>query len=281
MRKDIFLLGLAAGGGAFGFGLRKWHLAAGYDPHTQLFLRGHPAAFALIALSLALAAVFLLLLWKVREPCAAPAAFRCPSSAYMALMAASALLFLGAGVLGLLEGMEQLALWRMNPKPYLLTYPMALILCALLTFSAGPSTLMLGRGAYRGVSAPTDSLLVIFPALTALVWLFTTHLAHSVDPILMRYGFSLAAAALLLLAHYDTAAFYHDRAHPRRTMFCSLLGISMGLISLADGSSPFQMALTAAFVLSASGNALALLRGAFGPPQDEHLPDGGAADTMP
>lgn len=277
MRNDIVLPGLAVLGGALGFGLRKWQWASGYDPGTQLFLHGHPASCALAALLILLAAAFLLLVWNAKGPGAAAAAFRCPAPWYMTLMAASAVLFLGAGILGLLEGMEELALCRIEPKAHLLTYPLALFLCALLSFAAGPSTLLLGKGFYRGIQAPSDSLWAVFPAIAALAWLFTTHLAHSTDPILMRYGFSLAAAVLLLLVHYDAAAFQHGRPHPRRAMFCALLGVSLGLVSLADSPSPFQLALTAAFVLSALAGVSALLRNTFGPPWPRRLLDARAA----
>ena len=156
----------------------------------------------------------------------------------MAVTAAAAFLFLGAGVFGLLEGMDQLALWRSAPDTYLLTYPVALLLCACLSFPAGVAVLLLGKASYRGETAPCSSLLSIFPAAAGLVWLFASHLNHGTDPILMGYGFSLAAAALLMLAHYDLAAFFF------------------------------------AFSLSALAWTRALLRNCFGPPWPKRLLDG-------
>lgn len=271
MRKDLILPGLALGAGVLGFGLRRWQLASGYDPDTQLFAAGHPAVLLLLLLTgvLVLAGLFLLRGIRVPEDAALP--FRCPSPAYMALMAASALLLLGSGVLGLLAGMEELALWRFDPTAHVLTYPVALILCALLAFAAGISNLLLGKGAYRGEASPSCSLLALFPPMTALVWLFSTHLAHSTDPILMNYVFSLAAAIFLMLAHYDTAAFFHGRPHPFRAAFCALLGIFFGLTALADGLPAFQAALTAAFTLSALAGLWSLLRTAFGPPWPKRM----------
>jgi len=271
MRKDLILPGLALGAGVLGFGLRRWQWASGYDPDTQLFASGHPAALLLLVLAagLALAALFLLRGSKIPED--APLPFRCPSPVYMSLMAASALLLLGSGVLGLLYGMEELALWRIDPESHLLTYPVSVMLCALLAFAAGLSNLMLGKGAYRGNAPQVCSLLALFPPMTALVWLFSTHLAHGTDPILMNYAFSLAAAIFLMLAHYDAAAAFHDRPHPFRGAFCALLGIFFGLVSLADGLPPFQAVLTAAFVLSALAGLWSLLRTAFGPPWPKRL----------
>lgn len=163
--------------------------------------------------------------------------------------------FFGAGVLGLLYGLDELTLWRVDPKGHLLTYPAALLLCALLCFPSGLGCLQVGKGAYRGHPASSCSLMVLFPACAGLVWLFATHLNHSTDPILMGYGFSLAAAALLMLAHYEAAAFFHGRPHPRRALFFALAGTVLGLTSLLDGLPPFFAVLTAAFLLSALSGA--------------------------
>lgn len=271
MRKDLILPGLAVGAGMLGFGLRRWQLASGYDPVTQLFAPGHPAALLLLLLAAGLALAALVLLRGIRLPENMELPFRCPSPAYMAMMAASALLLLGSGVLGLLAGMEELALWRLDPEAHVITYPVSLLLCALLAFAAGVSNLLLGKGAYRGNAARACSLLALFPPMTALVWLFSTHLAHSTDPILMNYGFSLAAAIFLTLAHYDNAAFFHSRPHPLRAAFCALLGGFCALVSLADGLPPFQAALTAALTLSALAGLWSLLRTAFGPPWPKRL----------
>ncbi|MGE4277113.1 MAG: hypothetical protein AB7E30_08045 [Lawsonibacter sp.] len=273
MRNDVLLPGLAVVGGGLGFGLRLWQWTAGYDPDTQLFVHGHPAIFLLSILMAALILVFLLALRPAHGPKDPLSAYRCPSTLYMTGMAASALLFLGGGVLGMLQGMDQLAQWRVDPETNLVTYPIALLLCALFSFAASPATLMLGKGAYRGEFIPVCSLLAVFPPLSALAWLFATHLAHGTDPILMDYGFSLAAIAALLLAQYYTASFFHDRPHPRAAVFWTLLGIALALISFADRLSPFQMTLTAAFALSALSGVWALLRNLFGPPWPKRLLD--------
>lgn len=285
MRKDIILPGLAVAGGAVGFVLRRWQLASAYDAATQLFVHGAPATFALLGATAVLALLFLALCRGGRRPEDFLAAFRCPASSYMAATAASGFLLLGAGLLGLLEGMSQLSLWRVDPVNHLLTYPAALLLCALLAFPAGLAQLQLGRGAYRGQPAPICSLLAVFPAATGLIHLFVTHLSHGTDPVLMGYGFSLAAAALLMLAHYYVAAFFHGRPHPRRFLFCALMGSALGLTSLADVPIPFYACLSAAFILSALTFSWALLRNTAGPPWPKRLLEGrmpsGAGDEQP
>lgn len=271
MRKDILLPGLAAGGGAVCLALRQWQLQSAYHADTGLFSHGAPATLALAAVLAALVALTALLLRTGKGPSDFLSAYRCPAPLYMAGMAAGAFLFFGAGVLGMLYGLEELALWRANPGSRLLTYPCALLLCALLCFPSGLACLQLGRGAYRGDPAGFCSLLALFPACASLVWLFATHLEHSTDPVLMGYGFSLAAAALLTLAHYETAAFFHGRPHPRRALFFALSGTVMGITSLLDGLPPFFLALTAASLLAALSGACALARNLFGPPWPQRL----------
>lgn len=269
MRKDILLPGLALAGGGLGFVLRRWQLSAGYDPQTCLFVHGHPSLTALVLLS----AGVVLAIWFLIRPAKGPAdflaAFRCPHSLYMTGMAASGLLLLLAGVLGLLEGMEQLSLWRAEPEAHLLSYPVDLLVCAAFCFVSGPAQLLVGREAYRGTPTANNSLLAVFPPLAALIWLFAFHLIHGTDPVLLDYGFSLVAVILLLLAQYEQAAFFHNRPHPRRALFFGLTGTYFGVLSLADLPSPFSLALTVAFLLSALSGSWALLRNTLGPPWPE------------
>ena len=167
--------------------------------------------------------------------------------------------------------MTQLSAWKMDPEAHLITYPISLFVCALLCFLAGPAMLALGKGTYRGVLGENSSLLAVFPPIAALAWLFSFHLDHGTDPILMGYGFSLAAVTLLLLAQYEVAAFFHGRPHPRRAIFFALLGSYLGLIALADFPTPFFALLTVAFLLASLSQSWALLRNTLGPPWPSRL----------
>ena len=267
MRKEIILLGLALGGGLAGFGLRRWQWLSAYDAQTQLYLHGAPATFALLALTALLVLAFLVLCHGKRRPEGFLDAFFCPSPGFMGLMAASGFCFLGAGLLGLLEWMDQFQLFRISRDAYLSAYPAALLpvllLTVLLTFGSGAALLLVGRAAYRGQLDRLTSLLSVLPGYTGLCWLFATHLLHGTDPVAMRYGFSLAATILMMLCH----------SHPQLLTFCASLGISLGIISLADGPSWFQLALTAAFLLSLLGYGYALLsNNSF--PAGERMPSG-------
>lgn len=270
---------LSLAGGAAGFALRRWQLSSAFQPETGLFVHGAVATYALLALTALLLLLFALLAFSIparREEDGFLAAFGCPQSGFLTVLTAAGMLFLAAGLLGLREGLGHLEQWRaqMEGDPYLLPHVLALILCALLALPSGAALLLLGKAAYRGELSDNACRLSPLPALAGLVWLFVTHLQHGTEPVLMRYGFSLAAAALLMLAHYYAAGFLYGRPFRRRTAFCALSGAALGLISLADSPTFFTAALTLAFVLSALALAYPLLHSSFGPPWPERMPSG-------
>ena len=274
MRKDIALPALALAGGAAGFLLRRWQLASAYLPETGLFVHGAPATYALLGLIALLALALLLVNRKKREglddflP-----AFGAPDAGQMTVLAAAGLLLLAAGALGIREGLAVLQLWRAAPEMYQLSTPGAQLLTGVLCIPAGLGILLMGRMAYRGELNGGACFLSPFPALAALVWLFSSHLKNGTEPVLMKYGFELFAALLLTLAHYCVAGFLYGRPHPRRTVFLALLGVAVGIMSLADGPDLFTASATAAFSLSALGFARALLAGPWPermpPPEEE------------
>ena len=271
MKKQILLPGLALGGGVLGFGLRRWQLSSAYLPEEERFLHGAPATLALLGV-LALAVLILaLLLRKGRSFDDFLPAFRCPVPAFMGTMAAAGLLFFGAGVLGLLESMKQLALWRMYPASVPLAQPLLLALCSVLCFPAGLAVLALGRAAYREQMSRAALLLASAPGFAGLCWLLSTHLAHGVDPILMHFGFQLAAAIVLTLALYFAICPLFGKPHPRAFLFCALFGPVLAMTALADLPSPATLLRLAAFSLAALALAAALLRNAHG---QERMPLG-------
>lgn len=269
MRKDIILPALALTGGVAGFLLRRWQLASAYLPETGLFVHGAPATFALLGLTALLALVFLALIWKKPEgiddflP-----AFGAPDMGQMAVLTAAGFLLMLAGGFGMQSGFRGIRLWRAAPDLYQLSSPASQLLAGGLCILAGFGVLYMGRMAYRGELNNGMCFLAPFPALAGLVWLFSTHLENGTEPVLMKYGFTLFAALLLTLSHYYIAGFLFGRPHYRRTAFLSLLGIVVGVTSLADFPGLFTAAAAAGFALSALGFARALL----GAPWAERMP---------
>ena len=254
---------MALCGGAAGFCLRKWQWLSAYDRKTELFMDGAIATYALLGLLAVLAVSFLLAVGRTnREKITLPPA--CPDPIYMCLMVAGAFLFMVAGVFGLLEGMELMEEYRAGVA-MMASYPAALLLCGGLCLVSGVCTLMVGKAAYRPGTTPGAGLCAAIPPFAMLAWLFATHQEHATDPVLMRYGIYLAAAALLMLAHYDVAAFYQNHRHSRRFLFCALMGTVLALTAMADGLTVFQMAMAAACALSGLGQCYALLSPADDP----------------
>lgn len=259
MGKNVYLPGLALLSGILGLGLRLWQRRVSFDPETLLFLSGCPAPALLLALTAVVAAVLLVSLRRESPPKTAAEVLACPSTLYMTLMAAGALLMLVGGALSVQEGLYQLTVWRVDPAAEPVTYPVALLLCALFSFLSGPALLMLGRESYRGPITQKAGPWSLAQPAAGLAWLFATHLKHGTDPVLMDYGPALAAVALLMLGSYELAALRYDHPHPRRGLFCCLMGVYLGLLSLGDSLEPFRLALAAAFLLSNLAGAMALL----------------------
>ena len=274
MRRDIVLPVLAVAGGVAGFFLRRWQLASAYDPETELFVHSAPATGALLGLTALLALAFLLAVLKKKEglddflP-----AFGSPGTGQMTIFAAAGLLMMAAGMAGLFSGLRAIQLWQLAPEEYQLSTLATRLLAAALCLPAGNAVLLMGRMAYRGELDKLACFLSPFPALAALVWLFSTHLEHGTEPVLMKYALGLFAALLLTLAHYCVAGFLYGKPRPRGTLFFALTGGVLGITSLADGPDLFTAAATAAFSLSALGFARALLAGPWPermpPPEEE------------
>lgn len=258
MRERIILPASAIVFGAAGFVLRLRQWASAYDPVKERF---NTHAYSYSALPIILFGIAFLLFvtsWK-RAPKKQTFPLTCSSPVYMMLMAAGGFLFFGAGALGLLEGMELLQLWRTGLMPMVLSYPMSVLLCAALCLVSGICVLVMGKYAYRPAEGKSASAYAVIPPFALLVWLFATHQAHATDPIFMRYGVYLSAAALLTMAHYDAAGFYHEQRSKRRFLFCALMGSVLAITALADGLSLFQIAMGGACTLTALGHAVALL----------------------
>ena len=263
MGKRVLFPALALLGGGVGLVLRRWQWLSAYDRETELFIEGMPATCALLAL-LAVLAVDLLVSAKKLKQEEINLPLACTDPLYMCLMAAGAFLFMGAGVFGLMEGMELMEEYRAGVA-MMASYPGALLLCGGLCLVSGVCTLVVGKAAYRPGTTPGAGLCAAIPPFAMLAWLFATHQEHATDPVLMRYGIYLAAAALLMLAHYDVAAFYQNHRHSRRFLFCALMGTVLALTAMADGLTVFQMAMAAACALSGLGQCYALLSPADDP----------------
>ena len=262
MRKDVFLPLLALLGGGAGFALRRWQMAAAYEEQTRLFRSGEPSTLALMALLVVMAALFLVLTRGGLLPGSYAQAFYCPSSGYMVLMTAGGLLLFVAGVLGLLEGKEQLALWQSGGSPAL---PVMLLLTAVLALPAGFAALTLGKGNYQSVLADNHPLLAALPAYALLPWIVSLYQDNSRQPELMLFMFTLLAVIFAELGFYSAACFAFGQPRPKLCLTTSLMAVVLLLTSLADKPSMFYAVMSLGCVLLLLAQSFALLRSVFGP----------------
>lgn len=280
MKKSVLLPALAVLGGGAGFFLRRWQLVQALDPETNLFRHGVPATCALLALGAALAVAFLLLIQGAKPPRDYAQAFHCPSSFYMAVMAAGGFLILASAGLGLLELREAMALWQATRivQQGAAILPIMLFLAVLLCIPSGIAMLLLARGNYRNSLPTYHAALATFPAYAALPWLVAVYQQYSRDPVLLRFADILLGITCSVLALYYAASFAFHRPRPRCGLFFSLMAISLNLESLANGQTRFFTLLSISITLCLVAQSWALARSCFGPPWprrllEERMPD--------
>lgn len=262
MRKDIFLPALAVAGGGAGFVLRWRQVATALDQTTMLFRRGAPATLALLALLAVLAVALLLLVRGGKSIENYEQAFACPSSGYMTVVVAAGFLMLAAAALGLLEAFGQFSLWRMGAGG---SFPVMLVLTAVLCVPGGVAVLVLGKGNYRGELSQAYPLLATLPAYGVLPWAVALYQANSRQPELMLFAIQILGVVCTELALYAGASFAFGRPRPKMCLFFSLMGVVLLLTSLADRPGRFYAVMSLGCVLLLLGQSYALLRSAFGP----------------
>lgn len=272
MRKDIILPALALAGGGAGFLLRLWQYASAYDPASQLFDTGAPASLALVAWAVVMGALALLL-GRGGAPLEKPEeSFLCPSTGYMTVMTAAGMCFLLSAALGVPELVNKYQAWQIDPQHNML--PIALFLAVAFCLAGSVGALVSGRNNYRGITGLSVRAPAALAAYAALPWLMAFYQEDSRDPVLIRVFVPLLAAVFLLLALYQQAAFFYRRSHPVRFTFFAVMGISLGLASLADRPGLFRSISTLSFLLCALGALMALSRTRFAPSRAGDAPDG-------
>ena len=279
MRKDIILPALALVGGAAGFILRLWQYSSAYDPATELFAHNAPASLVLVAWVLLLG-VLALVLGRGGTAAEQPEeSFLCPGTGYMTVMTAGGMCFLAAAAVGVPELLLQYQAWQIDPKHNIL--PVAFLLSVLFCLLGAVGALVSGRNNYRGITGLQTRAPAAMPAYAALPWLMALYQEDSRDPVLIRVFVPLLAAVFLLLALYQQAAFFYRRSHPVRFLFFAVMGIALGLTSLADRPGLFQIVSTLAFVLCTLGGLIAFTRNRFGPPWPKRVQQDGPRMPQP
>lgn len=266
MRKEIILPATAAAGGAAGFILRRWELASAFEPDTGLHIPGMPATWALILLSVAVAAVFLLLGRGKHRPFAGgyDAAFAVKgNTVYIMAVVLSAFLLLASAVFNFLglpaayRAAVSLFQQTNQGNPFFTVFPRVLL--GLLAAASFFCVLASGRNNYRGEGKGRFSITVLMPAYMACLWLIAAYQDRAGDPVRQDYIYELFAIIASLLGLYYMTGFAFERAKVFRCTLCSLMGVYFSLVTLADAHSLYVTLLYGFLILYLTANTAVLL----------------------
>lgn len=243
MRKNIPLI-LALLGGAAGFALRKWQLAAGFEPETHLPIPGAPSAMLLALLAALAAAGILALCWpnKQRLDTASALSKARDNTVYLTAVVLAAFLLLVSGGFELLNfsagGVQDSAGEnRITMVASAVLPPLRILFCV-----AGlPSALLWGKALYRG-GETKEKLSLLALCLLFCLWLITAYQTRAADPVIMDYVYEVLAIVCSLLGLYFIAGYSFQVGKPRRTVFFCLMGAFFSLVTLADAHSYAEMA---------------------------------------
>lgn len=236
MRKDMILPGIAAVGGAVGFGLRRWQLATGFEPDTGLAIPGAPASMVLLACSAAVAVVLLLLVWSTRERTNWERAFAGARGCqiYMtAMVLAAFLLLMSAGIEvlaypGTLQSARSAESWGLRAAATVLP-PLRILLC----LGGCPCVLIWCRTLYRGGEGGKESLPLLELCFLFCVWLVSNYQSCAADPVALNYIWEVLAICLSLLGLYYVASYsFLKEVRPRRAVMACLLGVYFSLVAM-------------------------------------------------
>lgn len=256
------LYAIAGGLAGYLMHLRQW--TSGYLPDEQRFMHGQAASIALFVLTVVYVLLFATLLRRqTRDTATKPSALFTSNRLNIAVAVGGGLLFILAGISGLIDAMSQLSDWRAQTSYLPLRNILTLVLSAISAFLCAYATMYLSQLRLHGKSSERSGVLVLLPVISGLCWVFSIHTNNSTNPILLSYGILLAAAISLLLAHYEVAALFHTRAHPRRLMFFALLGIFLGCTALAAPLSRSDQFFLLAFMCCAFSYLQSMLYSAY------------------
>ena len=276
MRKELILPVTAIVGGAIGFFLRRLELATAFEPDTGLPIEGMPVTWALIALSVVVAAVVFLLCLGVGKGFEGgyDQAFRARDAApYMMGMTAGAFLTAAAGVLLLLKLPRLYAEASLETSGFPMFSLVPMVLLAVLCLCSAWSMLMLGKNNYRGEEKGKYSAWLLIPAYTCCMWLIVSYQEHSGDPIILDYVYQLFSVIAAVLGCYFLSGFGFGRSRPAAAAFFSAEAMYFALVTLADAHEPAFLLLYAGCFFYFAASSVALLYN-LGRPLGPRMPGG-------
>lgn len=263
MKKEIFLPCVAWLSGIAGFALRFWELETAYDPQMHLLRAGSPAGW-LLWLLMAFVLVLAVLACRgmdktVRQP---EQWLYAPTTGYIMLVVCAGFVLMAAALAGL---KEQGGLRTKETMP-MLTYGLYLV--------GGVAVLLAGRCSYRGLWSKQTPIAHMAVAFCALVWLVAEYQSNARQADTGLFVWRILSLIAIVLALYGIVTLAMGKGGAGRTCVYSLMAISLSGAALADGQS-LAFALGYLFALIyLTAQSWMLLRGAFGEPWPQRMPQG-------
>lgn len=243
MKQHMFCPLAALAGGVLAAGLRLAQNRTGFEVSTGLPIPGNLWGSLLVALLIALAAVFFLIVrcipLRADKPAASfPASFSTTRSGLLTVTVAGVLLLALSGIweaaqgLGILPGGEDMssAVGRLS---------VVLGVMSLLSAASLFSTLTSCRrsGAHEAdapAAQPVRGTLLLVPVVFCVIRLVVTYREDSIDPALSVYYIELLALVFLTLAFYRLSSFAFQAGLTRRFAFFSMAAIVLCAAVLTD-----------------------------------------------
>ena len=229
--------------GIAGFLLRRTELSTVFDSRTGLAIPNAPITLTLIGVSIAAAALCLLLSFLAARGKKASnvyeEAFAAPPAYFVVSFILGVIMILGAVIyfFSLLSG-----------KPSFLDF-----ILFLFAACSGASLIVLARGVYREHGGGEMCLFSVVPSLFLCIWLILTYKNNASDPVILHYSYECLAIAAGALSFYYAAGYAFRKSKPVRTILCYLLTIFFTLVAIADPLSP---GLTVIFAVIAANSLL-------------------------
>lgn len=249
MKKVLYPL-LALLLGAVGYLAHARQLSLAVDSSTGLPIFHHPLTYGLIGGTVGAALLLLILsIFVANEAQNWYAAFHTEMLlprlfsflATLGFSAATALIFQLLLASDLLQSLLT--------QPFLAFFGLLMIFACLAAFFL---TLRNGEGG-------NHSLATLLPGFACCIWLVLTYHNNASNPSVLTFAWQLLAASSGCLAWYFTAGFAFQRPHPRRTVFLSLLTITLSMTALADRTELYQQVLLASTALWFVGRSILLI----------------------
>ncbi len=271
MRKEILIPVFTAVAGAVGFGLRRWEQGTGFEPETGLAIPGAPAAFALGLFSLAVGVALLLLCrGKYRDFSGGYEDAFCFEGDRVSAgaLVLCGFLAMGSGALALMDlprrwetalsAVSQMG--GTDPERTAAMSMVAYVLATALSLLTAAACLVIAKRGLQGTSREKNGIWAQLPAFTAGFWMVSAYQNHSGDPVKESYFYGVLAIVAIAVGCYYAAGFCFRKYRCAQTVFFSMGGIYLSLVSLADAHELQEILLYLSLALYLGVHALLLLR---------------------